>query len=80
MLDIEKLPPIFDTATLAEWSGMPVRRWADYRAQSIGPDWFRAGDGTRQILYTRDAVARWIETRDTQAAHRTRHHAQMVAA
>ena len=56
--DIEKLPPLFDTRTLARWSGLETRRWVDLRMTGQGPEFVRVG--SRQVVYTRASVADWL--------------------
>jgi hypothetical protein len=54
----DRLPPVFDTRTLARWSGIEPRRWMELRRDGMGPAFFRMG--SRQVLYTRDALSEWL--------------------
>jgi hypothetical protein len=63
--DLEKLPPIFPAKVLEEWShgALSTRRLIDHRRDGTGPAFIRP-PGSRQILYTRDAVAEWLSANE----------------
>lgn len=54
---IEKLPPVFDTKTLADALDTTARHLVDLRQRREGPPAFRVG---RKVRYDRDSVARWL--------------------
>ena len=66
---VGKLPPIFPAKILEEKSDGHIssRRLTDLRREGGGPAWMRVPGG-RQILYTRDAVAKWLAANSTAAA------------
>jgi hypothetical protein len=54
---IEKLPPVFDTKTLADALDTTTRHLVDLRQRREGAPFFRIG---RKVRYDREAVKAWL--------------------
>jgi hypothetical protein len=65
---LAKLPPVFPAKTLEDASDgvITARQLNDYRREKRGPAYTRVPGG-RKIIYTREAVARWLSPADDAA-------------